>query len=145
MSRLPGGKVNARHTERLCIVVACTDAAEAADISRHVSQVHTGTLVTYRRAGDILSNAPAGRVVLIILAADGDPTAIAKTLSWMRRRWPRCPVAVIGDVGGGAVEIAARTGGASYLTRPVSPEEWAALVQHVLSMHGQIASEVELG
>ncbi len=121
------------------------DAAEAAVISRQVSQVHTGVLVTYRRADDILLNAPVGRVVLIVLAASDDPAAIAKTLTWMRRRWPRCPVAVIGDAGGGAVEMAARTGGASYLTRPVSAEEWTSLVQHVLSLHGQITSEVELG
>jgi len=145
VARVPSGKERTRHRERLCIVVACGDVAEAAQISRQISQVHKGTLVTYRRADDILLNAPAGRVALIILAADNDPVAIGKTLGWMRRRWPRCPIVVIGNVGGGALEMAARTGGASYLTRPVSAEEWAALVQHVLSMHAQMISEVELG
>ena len=145
MSRTPSGSPNTRHRERLCIVVACEDAAEAAQMGRRISQVHTGTLVTYRRAEDILTNSPAGRVALIILSAEDEPTRIGKTLAWMRRRWPQCPVTVVGNEGGTALEMAARTGGATYLTRPVGPDEWAAMVKHVLAMHGQVATEVELG
>ena len=142
---MPSGKQDTRRRERLCIVVACQDAAEAAQLGGQLSQVHTGTLVTYRRAEDILLNAPAGRVALIILSADDDPTRLRKTLSWMRHRWSRCPVTVVGSPGDIELERAARTGGATYLTRPVSPAEWASLVQHVLTMHGRIETEVELG
>ena len=145
MSRVPSNRPGTKHRQRLCIVVACENAAEAAQISHQVSQVHMGTLVTYRRAEDMLLSVPAGRVALIILAADNDPERIGKTLLWMRRRWPRCPITVIGDAGGNAVEMAARTNGAHYLTRPVGPEEWAALVEHTLRMHGRVITEVELG
>ena len=143
MSRVPEGCKGTRHRERLCIVVACEDAAEAAQMGSQISKVHTGTLVTYRKAEDILLNAPAGRVVLIILAADDDLTRLGKTVAWMRRRWNRCPITVVGDKGNAQQELAARSGGASYLTRPVGPHEWAALVEHVLDMHGKVGKEVE--
>ena len=126
-------------------MVACEDAAEAARMGSLISQVHSGTLVTYRKAEDILLNAPAGRVALIILAADDDPARLGKTLSWLRRRWHRCPVTVVGTEGNVEQETAARMEGATYLTRPVRPKEWTSLVQHVLSMPGRIATEVELG
>jgi len=143
--RVPERHSVARHRDRLCIVVACEDAAEAADVGCHISQVHTGTLVTYRKAEDILLNAPAGRVALIVLAGGDDPSHIGRILSWIRRRWPRCPVAVIGNGGDAAMETAARIGGASYLARPVGPEQWVALVGHVLTMRGRIATEAGLG
>ena len=132
--------------ERLCIVVACEDAAEAAHVGSIISQVNTGTLVTYRQAQDVLLNRPAGKVVLIILATAESTEAIRETLAWLRRRWPHCPVTVIGDRGGGELEIAARAGGAAFLTRPVSPSEWAAMIHHALRMEaGRVATEVELG
>jgi len=145
VSMVPREGKGTRHRERLCIVVACADTAEAARLGSQISQVYTGTLVTYRKAEDILLNAPAGRVALIILVADDDPARLGKTLSWMRRRWHRCPVTVLGAEGNVELETAARMQGATYLTRPVGPEQWASLVQHVLSMHGRIATEVELG
>jgi hypothetical protein len=40
---------------------------------------------------------------------------------------------VVGDEGGGIEEMTARTGGAQYLTRPVQPEQWEALLMHVLA------------
>ena len=145
MLRVPREVDGTRHRERLCIVVACEDAAEAARLGSLISQVHSGTLVTYRKAEDILLNAPAGRVALIILATDDDPARLGKTLSWLRRRWHRCPVTVVGTEGNVEQETAARMEGATYLTRPAGPEQWASLVQHVLNMQGRIASEVELG
>ena len=145
MSRVPREENGTRHRERLCIVVACEDAAEAAQMGSQISKVHTGTLVTYRKTGDILLNAPAGRVALIILAADDDPIRLGKTLAWMRRRWHRCPLTVVGTQGNVEQETVARTGGATYLTRPVGPNEWASLVEHVLNMHGKVATDAELG
>jgi DNA-binding response OmpR family regulator len=131
--------------ERLCVLMACGDAAEAAQVGQQVLKVNKGSLVTYRRAEDVLLGSPAGRVVLIILASGEDPRIVGRNLAWMRRRWPQCPIAVIGEKGGDATEMAARIGGASYLTRPVRPEEWAALVEHVLSTKLGVAKEVELG
>ena len=145
---MAGSKRERRKHKRLplaCPLSVCDEAAEAARLGSQISKVHSGTLVTYRKAEDILLNAPAGRVVLIILAADDDPARLGKTLSWMRRRWHRCPVTVVGTEGNVEQETAARMEGATYLTRPVGPEEWVSLVQHVLNMHGRIASEVELG
>lgn len=119
--------------ERFYIVMACEDLGEAAQVGSQLSQVNNGALITYRRAEDVMLNSPSGRVALIILANSDDSETMGRILSWMRHRWPRCPAVVIGEMGGGDMEIAARKGGASYLTRPVSPQQWAGLVQHVLS------------
>jgi DNA-binding NtrC family response regulator len=121
--------------------MACEDAAEASRVGHQLSQVNTGCLITYRRAEDILLNSPLGKVAMIVLASGDDPEAIGRMLTWMRHRWPRCPVAVIGDSGGGEMEMAARKGGACYLTRPVAAEQWAAMVEHVLRVRGPVASE----
>jgi len=142
---LPDDAVCARHSQRLCIVMACQDASEAGEVSRQLSQVNSGTLITYRRAEDVLLNSPTGRVALIVLAGSEDPEAVERTLEWMRHRWPHCPIAVVGDQGGGLMEMAARKGGAFYLTRPVDPRQWAAMVQHVLAARGRIATEETLG
>ena len=77
-------------------------------------------------------NAPSGRVALVILATSDVPAVLARTLRWLRHRWPKCPVTVVGDVGSGEHEIAARQGGATYLTRPVSDQQWAAVLSNVL-------------
>lgn len=130
------------HRERLCVLMACVDAAEASQVGMQLLKVNKGSLVTYHKVEDVLTNTPAGRVVLIILATGDDPERVGRNLAWMRHRWPQCPIAVIGDEGGGEMEMAARTGGASYLTRPVRPEEWAALVEHVLTAKRGVATEV---
>ena len=131
-------RADLRVSERLYIVMACEDLGEAAQVGRQLSQVDNGALITYRRAEDVMLNRPSGRVALIILANSDDPEAIGRTLSWMRHRWPGCPIVVVGEMGGGAMELAARKGGASYLTRPVSPQQWAGMVQHVLKKHDQV-------
>ena len=143
--RRAGDKLPAMHRKRLCIVMVCEDVAEATQVGQLVSQVNNGSLVTYRKAEDVLLNYPAGRVVLIILAASQDPTMTGRTLAWMRHRWPHSPITVIGDTGGGELEIVARSGGANFITRPVRPEEWAAMVNHVLAKKRTVTKEVELG
>lgn len=119
--------------ERLCIVMACDDAAEAARAGEMLSKVNNGILVTYRRADDILLNRPVGKVALVVLATPEEPAAIERTLKWMRHRWPHCPVTVIGSGGDCAMEMAARRGGASFLARPVSPQAWEAMIDHAFA------------
>ncbi len=77
-------------------------------------------------------NLPTGRVALFILATADTPAATGRTLRWLRHRWPRSPITVGGDVGSGAQAIAAREGGAYYLTRPVDPEQWDSILTHAL-------------
>lgn len=132
----------AMRRERLCIVMACGNAEEAAEVGQQLSQVDTGTLVTYRRAEDLLLNAPAGRVALVILAGSDEPQAVSRILLTLRNRWPRCPLVVVGNDGGGAMERAARAGGANFLVRPVRSEEWSALIDHVLSVKARIANRL---
>jgi DNA-binding NtrC family response regulator len=133
------------HSKRLCIVMACDNAAEAAEVGQQISQVNTGCLITYRKAEDVLLYSPSGKVALIILANLSDPSMLANTLRLIRRRWPHCPIVVIADAGGGAMERAAREGGASFLARPVAPEQWAAMVDHVLLLREGTVSEEQLG
>jgi len=133
------------HRDRLCIVMTCDDAGEAAEVGRLISQLNMVSLVTYRKSQDVLMNYPAGRVALIILANAEDPEAMGTTLAWMRHRWPHCPITVIGDRGAGELEMVARTGGASFMTRPVRPAEWSALIHHVLKKEGRVVEEAGLG
>ena len=117
------------------MVMACTDMSEADQVGRQLLEVNSGYMVTYRRAEDLMLNAPGGTVALVILASDDEPATIGRILKWLRHRWPRCPITVVGDQGCGAHEMAARAGGASYLTRPVSAEQWTAILTHVLGGH----------
>ena len=121
---------------RVCIVMACADAGEADLVSRQLEELNSACLVTYRRAEDLMYGLPTGKVALFILATADTPAVIGKTLSWLRRRWPRCPVLVIGDAGGGDGELTARKGGAYYMTRPVNPQQWNSILTHALQASG---------
>ena len=145
MRRVRLERLPTRRSRGLCIVMVCGDFAEAAEVARQLLQVNTGSLVTYRRAEDLLMNTPAGRVALIILAEGGDPKKIDRTLKWIRQRWAGCPVVLVGDDGGGEMEMAARVNGASYLTRPVSSQQWAAMIEHALRSERWVASEEKSG
>ena len=116
-----------------CIVFTCTDMQEADEVGRQLLELNNGCLVTYSRAEDLMSNAPAGKVALVILLANsGSSEVICRTLKWLRRRWPRVPITVVGDLGGGELELAARKEAACYLTRPVGDQQWRAILAHAL-------------
>ena len=116
----------------VCVVMVCDDMSEADHVSRRLSELNTCCLVTYRRLQDFTSGVPAGKVALVILATNDESAVVGRTLHWLRNRWPRCPVAVVGDTGGGSAEMTARQGGACYLVRPVDPEHWSALLSHAI-------------
>ena len=116
----------------VCVVMACSDMREADQVGRQLLEQHTGCLVTYLKAQDLLLNAPGGKVALVILANHESATALRRTLSWLRHRWPNCPITVVGDAGCGSHEMAARQGGATFLVRPVSTEQWSAILSHAL-------------
>ena len=118
---------------RTLVVMVCADMGEAELVSRQLSEVNTGCLVTYRRVEDMRSNVPAGKVALVILATEDEPVVMNRTLRWLRQRWPRCAITVVGDTGCGVEELVAREGGASYMTRPISPEQWLAVLSHAMS------------
>ncbi len=128
----------------VCIVMVCANMSEAEEVGRQFAKLDIGHLVTYRRAVDFVHNAPAGRVVLVILASRDNPAMIARTLRWLRRRWSRCVVAVVGDGGCNDFEMAARQGGANYLARPVSSQQWSALLRHALRQFDRKAAEEEV-
>ena len=115
--------------------MACADMSEADQVGRLLLQVDNGCLVTYRKSTDIARNVPSGKVALIILASDESPAALSEMLKWLSRRWPRCPLTVVGNDGSGEQERAARAGGALYLTRPVSSQDWTAILSHALAGH----------
>ncbi len=117
---------------RACIVMACTDMSEADQVGRQLLKFNSGCLVTYRRAEDLMYNAPAGKVALLILATNDEPPLLRRVLWWLKRRWPKCPVTVVGNEGCGEHEMVAREGGANYLLRPVAPQQWSALLHDVL-------------
>ena len=114
------------------VVMACADIREAGQVGRQRVEVNTGCLVTYRRAEELQRNVPAGKVALVILATEDQPHVMRRTLRWLKQRWPRCPITVVGNAGCGDDEMVAREGGAIYLTRPVTDEQWRAVLVHAL-------------
>lgn len=111
-----------------CVAMACTDESEARQMAQALSKLNTGVLITYRSAADLIRNAPRGAVSMVILAGRERPTEMRTALACLRRRHPYCPVAVIADTGAGEEELAARIGGAIFMTRPVEQEPWSALL-----------------
>ena len=109
----------------------CADR-EAEQIGRQLSELDTGCLISYRQAADLALSSPTGKVALIVLAGEDGPAATRRMLKWLRHRWPGCPLAVVGDAGGGQEERAAREGGAMYVTRPAAPSQLWQMVAHVL-------------
>jgi FixJ family two-component response regulator len=92
----------------------------------------TGCLVTYGGAEDFVLNSTAGRVALVILAGEEDPAATQRTLRWLRRRWPGCPIIVVRGAGGVEHEMAARRGGALYLSSGEAAKQLPEMVSHTL-------------
>lgn len=119
---------------RTMTVMVCADMREAELVGRQLLEMNTGCLVTYRRAEEMKFNVPLGDVALVILATEDRPNRMREILRWLRQRWPRCPITVVGDKGCGVEEMVAREGGAAYLTRPVSPEQWLAVLAHALGV-----------
>ena len=117
----------------VCAVMACSDMQEAVQVGRCLSELNMGCLVTYLKAEDLVLNAPAGLVALVILATDDSTAVLRRTLIWLRNRWPGCPISVVGNAGCGDYEMAARENGAMYLTRPVRDAEWSAILSHAFS------------
>jgi hypothetical protein len=121
--------------------MACSDMQEADQVGRCLSELDTGCLITYLKAEDLLLNAPTGVVALVILATDDSVGILQRTLAWLRQRWPRCPIIVIGEAGCGQRERTAREGGAIFLTRPVAPEQWSAVLSHAFQLVRSLVSE----
>jgi DNA-binding NtrC family response regulator len=91
-----------------------------------------GCLMTYRRVEDMMLNCPIRRVALVILAERDSPADTQRALSRLRHRWPGCPLIVVGATGGVEHEMAARQGGAFYLTPGEAAQQLPDVVSHVL-------------
>ena len=111
-----------------CIAMSCTEESEADQVGRAILHQKTGVLITYRSATELIQNAPCGAVAMVILAGRECPTEMQDVFGWLKRRHPHCLVAVVADTGCGEEELAARIGGALFLTRPVDEEQWSALL-----------------
>lgn len=138
MSRDHVDNVSAAYRQRLCVLLTCDKPAEAGWARAAVSQVNNTILATYRKSKEILASRPVGRTALVILAAAEEADAVRRTLSWLRRRWPSCPVAVVGEAGSVEMELTARIGGASFLPRPVDPGVWMSIIHHALGKAGRV-------
>ncbi|HUS48258.1 MAG TPA: hypothetical protein VM098_09065 [Phycisphaerae bacterium] len=123
------------------VVMICDDPADAEGAGRSFLNVNRCVLVRYQRPECMMRSMPAGPVAAAIVDLRDPPAVIGRTVEWLRRRWPRCPIAVVGDVGGGELEMAARCGGASYLTRPVTDEQWSGLLPRVLADRRSISEQ----
>ena len=125
-----GSAIRPTNGRSVCAVMACSDMQEAVQVGRCLSEENMGCLVTYLKAEDLVLNAPNGPVALVILATDDSTKVLGQTLTWLRNRWPGCPITVVGDAGSGEHEMAARQHGATYLVRPVRDADWSAILSH---------------
>ena len=112
----------------VCIVMVCADMSEAEQVGRMLLQYNNACLITYRRVRDLVDSKPSGQVALIILATDHEPYPLARMLSWLRNLWPDSLLVVVGNEGSGQHEVAARSNGAIYFTRPVQAHEWSSVL-----------------
>ena len=122
--------------EVMCVVIVDAHRQEVEQISRLLAglQMNTGSLVTYRRMMDLIHcPPPSSHVAMVVLAADDPPEVLTRDLHWLRNRYLRSAMVVVDDDGGGRRELAARIGGANYLTRPIHSGQWAGLLSHALS------------
>lgn len=123
-------------TEERCVVVVNAHLEESDLLGRLLMQlqVNTGRVVTYERLADLLHNPPpTGSGGLIVVATKDAPALVMQALLWLRDRYGRCMMLVIGDEGCGELELAARAGGANYMTRPVDREQWLVLLSQVFA------------
>lgn len=114
----------------VCVVMACQDMFEAEQVGQELLKVNSSRLQAYGRIRDLICNPPAGPITSIIFATHDGQAEVRGALGWFRRYWPGCPLTVVGDSGCGTQERTAREGGAMFLTRPVSAEQWSAIVCH---------------
>ncbi len=119
-----------------CILVVCGDC-EAPRISRELSEINSGYVVSYRRVEDLVLNAPTGKVALVILAGRETPTVRERTLKWLRRRWGDCVITVVDSETSTEAEMTARKGGAMYMAEQIAPDKLSDLVSHVLDRQVQ--------
>jgi hypothetical protein len=108
---------------------------EAEQVRRQLWDQKIGCLMTYRRVEDMMLNCPTGRVAMVILAEEDAPADTQRTLNWLRRRWPACLITVVGGTDGVEHEMAARRGGAFYLTPGEAEQQLPGMVSHVLRAH----------
>ena len=113
---------------RSCIAMSCTEESEACQVGQALLHQNTGVLITYRSATELIHNAPNGAIAMVILAGRECPTEMHEVFDWLKRRHPHCPTAVIADAGAGDEELAARIGGAIFMTRPMDDDQWSALL-----------------
>lgn len=122
--------------EVMCVVIVDAHWQEVEQISRLLAglQINTGSLLTYRRIVDLINcPPPSGHVAMVVLASDDPPEVLTRALHWLRNRYLYSAMVVVGDDGCGERELAARIGGANYLTRPMHSGQWAGLLSHALS------------
>jgi hypothetical protein len=114
------------------VAMVCADMSEADLVGLQLLKLKNGHLAAYRRMVDLAMNPPVGNVAITILSINDGPAAIRRSLGWLRHRWPRCSLVVVGKSGAGLHELTARQSGACYFTRPIEPGLLAAMLRNVL-------------
>ena len=121
-------------SRRRFVVMVCDDTGQSEQAGLQLSEIvksNSGCLAAYRRMEDLAFSAPAGEVAMVIFSTHDEPLVVRRALRWLHHRWPRCCLVVVGGEGSSRHEIAAREGGACYLTGPVEPDQWRALLGNV--------------
>jgi hypothetical protein len=117
------------------VLLAGVDAIEANDVQGRLAE-SGGRVICYPDLRAARRSMPGGCVVLAVLGPGVDTPQLEGDLRWLRKHWPRCCMAVVGDGDGLERERTARCGGAMYFARPVQSTEWTALLAQVTGEPG---------
>lgn len=111
-----------------CVVMLEPKAEEAVRAAELLAEYPSAGLVSYERVLELKTHPPSGVVTMFLVAAAQQPLETLRVLRWLKRNWPRTPVAVLGDAGAGTQEQVARQSGAMYFLRPLNDQQLHALV-----------------
>jgi len=116
----------------LCAVVGNARMGEASQISKSLAaSLRDGCVLEFSSLTDIVNCMPAGSLDLLVLTADQSPAETGELLRWARRNWPGCRVIVVCQDSDLELERVVRSNGGLFFVRPVSLEQWHALLQNV--------------
>lgn len=119
------------------VAMVCRDDAEAARVGQLLEGIGSGSLMTFRRTEDISSNAPRRAVSLVVMTGMSDADITRDSLRKLRRSLPRVALAVIGETSSIELEIAVREAGAIFFVKPVTDEQWVAMLEHAIVRNGR--------
>jgi hypothetical protein len=108
--------------------------SEVDGIGRCLTRVDAGRVFAFQQSKDVQANIPAGDVDLVVLTASRSLDAVERMLRWIRHRWPKSLILVLGEDGSDLLERKARQNGALFMPRPISDKLWKSVLDGAIQL-----------